>query len=147
MTRIDFYILDNNTHQAREHFACRLIEKVQLQGHAIFVQSSNAQHAKLLDDLLWSFKPESFVPHARSDSAIAKSCSVVIASEQIENQENDNNDVLINFNPTVPNSFSHYNRVVEIVNKQDDSSTDDGRARYKYYQDRGYKIESHTIRG
>ncbi len=147
MTRIDFYILDNDTLQAREHFACRLIEKVQSQGHTIFVQSTDAQHAKLFDDLLWSFKPEAFVPHARSDSAIAKSCSVVIGSEQIDNQESIKNDVLINFNPTVPNCFSHYSRVVEIVNKQDDNSTDDGRARYKFYQDRGYKIESHKIRG
>ena len=149
MTRIDFYILDNNTPQAREHFACRLIAKAQRQGNSIFVQSHTVQQAELLDNLLWSFKPESFIPHAQSDSDLAKNCSVIIGTDHSDDtitDENRKNDVLINFNATVPNSFSQYSRVVEIVNKQDNSSID-GRTRYSFYKDRGYKMESHNIRG
>jgi len=146
MTRIDFYIVDSNTPLIRENFACKLIEKVQQQGHNIVVTSTSTQHAKLLDDLLWSFKPESFVPHALSDSTIAQECSVVIGTENTITHENRENDVLVNFNTDVPKSFSQYSRVVEIVNKQDNSSTE-GRIRYSYYKDRGYKMESHNIRG
>jgi len=146
MTRIDFYILDDNTHQAREHFACRLIEKVSQQGHHVFVEPDSTQHAKLLDDLLWSFKPESFVAHALSDSKIANQTSVVIGVEPNITTDINNNDVLINFDTAVPSSFSQYSRVVEIVNKKDNSSID-GRIRYKFYQDHGYKMESHNIRG
>ncbi|VAW91611.1 DNA polymerase III chi subunit [hydrothermal vent metagenome] len=153
MTRIDFYILDSNTPQARESFACRLIEKVQQQGHSIFVQSHSTQHAELIDDLLWSFKPESFVAHARIDSTIAKNCSIVIGQSKQLNQEHattadcHQHDVLINFESTVPSDFSYYNRVVEIINKTDNATTEDGRVRYAHYKDRGYKIESHNIRG
>ncbi|MFV1983141.1 MAG: DNA polymerase III subunit chi [Thiohalomonadales bacterium] len=146
MTRIDFYILDNNTPQARENFACRLIEKAQHLGHSIFVQSQTTEHAELLDDLLWSYKPESFIPHALSKSASATNCSVVISTEQQKTEKNKNNDVLINFSSTVPDLFSQYSRVVEIVNKNDNSSID-GRTRYKYYNDRGYQMEYHNIRG
>ena len=145
MTRIDFYILESNTPQAREKFACRLIEKVQSNGHSIFVQSQAVQQSELLNDLLWSFKPESFLPHALLDSTEAKNCSIVIGNKTATD-ENRINDVLINFDPDVPDSFSQYNRVVEIVNKQDNSSVD-GRTRYAYYKDRGYKMESHNIRG
>jgi DNA polymerase-3 subunit chi len=146
MTRIDFYILDTTTPQSREKFACRLIEKVHHQGHHVFVQSHEVQHAELFDELLWSFKPESFVPHALSDSNEAKDCSVIIAGSTSAKADNQINDVLINFKPTVPESFSQYSRVVEIVNKKDDSSIE-GRNRYSYYKDRGYKMESHNIRG
>ncbi len=152
MTRIDFYILDSNTPQARENFACRLIEKIQQQGYSIFVQSHSTQHTELIDDLLWSFKPESFVAHTRIDSTIAKNCSILIGqTEQLSSTEattkNKQHDVLINFNNAVANTFSHYNRVVEIINKKDSSTTNDGRLRYAHYKSRGYKIESHNIRG
>ncbi len=153
MTRIDFYILDSSIPQARENFACRLIEKIQQQGYSIFIQSHSTQHAELIDDLLWSFKPESFIAHARIDSAIAKNCSILIAqTEQLSTKQaittkSKQHDVLINFDGTVPNTFSHYNRVVEIINKNDTNTTDDARVRYTHYKDRGYKIESHNIRG
>jgi len=146
MTRIDFYIIDSSTPQVRENFACRLIDKAQSQGHSIFVQSHSPQHAELLDNLLWTFKPASFVTHSLSDSSIAKNCSVVIGNNHDTNIKNSKNDVLINFDTTVPDAFSQYGRVIEIVNKQDDSSVN-GRIRYKFYKDRGYKMESHNIRG
>lgn len=146
MTRIDFYILDTSSTKARENFACRLIEKVQQQGHSVFVQSISTQHAALIDDLLWSFKAESFVPHALSGTRSVVNCSVIIGTEHAANDNNKKTDVLINFDSTVPDYFSHYSRVVEIVNKKDNSSHD-GRIRYKYYQDRGYKMETHNIRG
>ncbi len=145
MTRIDFYILESNTPQAREKFACRLIDKAQRNGHSVFVQSQVVLQTELLNDLLWSFKPESFIPHALLDSKEAKDCSVLLGND-ITTVENRTNDVLVNFDHTVPDSFSQYSRVVEIVNKQD-NSTVDGRTRYTYYKDRGYKMESHNLRG
>ncbi|MFV2059255.1 MAG: DNA polymerase III subunit chi [Gammaproteobacteria bacterium] len=146
MTRIDFYILDTANPHSREKFACRLIEKAQSQGHQIHVQSHGSQHAKLLDDLLWSFKSESFIPHAMSDSTDALNCSVIIEHKASAATDHNVNDVLINFDTTVPVSFSQYSRVIEIVNKKDNSSIE-GRSRYTYYKDRGYKMESHNIRG
>jgi len=149
MTRVDFYLLETSTNQARENFACRLIEKVQNQGHNIFVQTQSTQLAGELDNLLWSLKPESFIPHALADSEVALNCSVVIGDvNRSVTDESIKNDVLINFDSDVPNSFSQYNRVVEIINTKDnDGLVTQGRARYKFYQDRGYKMETHNIRG
>jgi DNA polymerase-3 subunit chi len=51
---------------------------------------------------------------------------------------------MINLATSVPESFSRYERVAEIVDANADRR-DAGRSRYKYYRDRGYELNSHNL--
>ena len=68
-TRIDFYLLqdvadnEEKASQSKYALACRLIEKAYLRGHKVFVFCNNRQEAETLDELLWTFKEDSFIPH------------------------------------------------------------------------------------
>ena len=63
MPKVDFYSLQQSDEQARLFFACRLTEKVLGQKLKIYIHTDSESAAQEMDDLLWSFKPESFIPH------------------------------------------------------------------------------------
>ena len=62
MTHVDIYLLQDDSLD-RNHYACRLIEKAYRRQHHVYVQTSSQEHAETLDELLWTFKEESFIPH------------------------------------------------------------------------------------
>ncbi|MED5461998.1 MAG: DNA polymerase III subunit chi, partial [Pseudomonadota bacterium] len=63
MARVDFYILQTSGELARQQFACRLAEKAYKLDNRIHIHVSEPEAAARLDDLLWTFRGGSFVPH------------------------------------------------------------------------------------
>ena len=61
MTQVEFYILEND--QSREMMACHLVEKAWQQQHRVHIHTESAAQAKKLDEMLWSFSDDSFIPH------------------------------------------------------------------------------------
>lgn len=136
MTRISFYLLPGNEDVQR--FACRLAEKVHHLGQRTYIHCPDAKQAQALDELLWTFRQGSFLPHSLSADD-AGQVAVHIGAEPGENH----GEVLINMGPDVPMCFSHFERVVEAV-AADAKQT--ARDRYRFYQDRGYPLETHDLR-
>ena len=66
----------------------------------------------------------------------------VLLGQDIEPEGSD--DVLINLSSEVPSFFSRFSRVVEPV-AADDSARAAARERYRYYQDRGYTLNTHKL--
>jgi len=139
MTKVDFYILENPT--AQQQFVCRLAEKAWQRGHRVFIHTANVAQSRQLDDLLWTFRDGSFLPHSLDDAADADRVSVHIGHSG-EPQHHD--DVLINLNREVPLFFSRFSRVAEVV-AGDEQDKQAGRERFRFYRDRGYPLDSHTI--
>ena len=53
-------------------------------------------------------------------------------------------NLLINLSPEHPLFFSQFESVAEFINDDNDTKTQ-GRERYRFYQQRGYELESHKI--
>lgn len=141
MTRVDFYILEQQHAEARQRFACRLAEKAWRQGHRVYIHTDGIAQSHRLDELLWSYRVESFVPHALDDDAAADAAPVHIGHGD-EPQHHD--DLLINLTPDVPLFFSRFDRVIELVGQQEESRRQ-GRERFRFYRERGYPLANHTI--
>lgn len=144
MTQIDFYILSSRSDDARLKLACRIAEKaMQLDKH-VYIHAESTVQGRQLDELLWTFSQGSFVPHrllgegGREQPAepVVIGCGAEPAQEPW--------DVLLNLNGTVPEFFSRYARVAEIVDA-DDRRLELGRQRYRYYRDRGYELNTHRM--
>ena len=58
-----FHILSRNTPEARNLHAAKLAEKAWLQGDRVGITCDSMEQAVELDELLWSFSPDSFIPH------------------------------------------------------------------------------------
>ena len=137
MTQIDFHILQEASVEARWLYVCRFIEKVERLGHRILVVVDTLEEAQELDDLLWSFKPESFIAHK------------IIGGDEEANVEitytanaGEHHDVLINLSSQIPECFSRFTRAAEIV-IQEPKILENTREHYKFYKQRGYPITQH----
>jgi len=142
MTRVDFYILRSTGPEARLQFACRLTEKAWSQHQRVYIHAPDAPAATRLDLLLWTFRPGSFVPHQLND-ATGTDCPVLIGHGD---EPAAHHGVLVNLDEEVPLFFSRFERVVEIIN-QDENVRQTGRNRFRFYRDRGYDLHSHTLDG
>jgi DNA polymerase-3 subunit chi len=141
MTQVDFYILGERAAGNRYLLACRLAEKIYHQGRRIFIHTVSAEEARHMDRLLWTFRQGSFVPHAMQEKTDPSMTPVIIGSNGEAGEEH---DVMINLAPEVPNFFSRFERVAELIDKEPEIKAA-GRARFRFYRDRGYPLNTHDI--
>jgi DNA polymerase-3 subunit chi len=141
MTQVDFYILEDSQPAARALLTCRLSEKAYRQGHQVFINAESGQQLKQLDDMLWTFRDGSFLPHGLYEKN-ADSTHPVLLGHGVEPEGP--NDVLVNLSNDVPAFFSRFNRVAELVGG-DEAQRAAARERYRFYKDRGYSLNTHKL--
>ncbi len=144
MTRIDFYILPGRDPHTRRVTACKLIEKAYRQGHQVFLQTGSAEETRLFDDLLWTFRQGSFVPHeicADPDAPIEAPVLIGhgLAPAAVR-------DVLLNLGSEIPEDYARFERLAEFID-EDEAVKRAGRVRYKAYKEAGYAPETHKLDG
>ncbi len=141
MTHIKFYVLGKSGTGSRDRLACRITEKALQQGHKVFIHTRSAQQSQTLDDLLWTFSDRSFLPHAIHSTDASQDEPVLLAHDT---EPNTHHDVLINLGDEIPDYFSRFERVVEIVD-HNETDKNTARERFRHYRERGYPLESHDI--
>ena len=141
MTRVEFYIFGETTPGDRLGLACRLSQKAVERGRTLHIHAAGEEQARLLDERLWTFRPESFVPHALAGSDEAEASPVVIGHGA---DPDGPHDVLINLAGEVPPFFSRYERVIEIVDHDAEQKLR-ARDHYRFYRDRGYPLTDHRL--
>jgi DNA polymerase-3 subunit chi len=139
VTRVDFYVLENAAADARLLLAARLCEKAHRQGHRIYLHAPDEALARHMDDLLWTYRPESFLRHG----LIGAADSETIGIGWQEHPEG-HDDVLINLGLAVVPFFSRFHRVAELVSRAPDSLPA-LRQNWRYYKDRGYPLHKHDL--
>jgi len=144
MTRVDFYLTQKSQKKKIFNTACRLAEKASRQGRHIFIHTDDAEQAEKMDELLWTFRQGSFVPHAIIEAGASPSAYETILIGHDHDPEC-KHDVLINLASSIPDFFSRFERVAEIVSG-DESQRDEARQRFKFYRDRGYELNTHDIK-
>jgi len=102
--RIDFYVLAAPGASSRLHFACRLTEKAYGMDTNVYAHTSSPGQADQLDQLLWTFRDGSFVPHERlvPDRKQARA-PIRIGTPEVYSAEG---EFLINLCDVVPTFFS-----------------------------------------
>ncbi len=139
MTQVDFYILPDTTPRGRALFTCKLAEKAFGLGHHSFVHLASETEARELDDLMWTFRDRSFLPHCLADQETPAPIHLGFGQEPSEGSH-----LLINLSSEVPRFFSRFERVAEVLDA-DARIRDLGRERFRYYKDRGYPLETHKL--
>ncbi len=142
MARIDFYILNRAGQHSRQTFACRLAEKAYRLDNTVHIHAGNRGDAQRLDELLWTFRGGSFVPHQRiSDPAAVIESPITIGCEDDPVQPR---DLLINLCDDIPPCAEAFPRVAELVTSDDDCKQL-SRKRFAAYRDQGHTLETHNV--
>jgi DNA polymerase-3 subunit chi len=139
MTRVGFYVVQAADQGQRLQVAARLADKAFQQGHRIFINAADEAQARSLDELLWSFRPASFLPHGLQGQEHSDTIAIGWGQEPL-----DHNDLLINLQLDIPPFFSRFQRVAEVVT-QDPGSLQALRESWKFYKERGYQLEKHDL--
>ena len=139
MTRVGFYVVQGAEQGQRLQVAVRLADKAFAQGHRIFINAVDEVQARSLDEMLWSYRPASFLPHGLHGQEHSDSIAIGWGQEP-----NDHNDLLINLQLDIPEFFSRFQRVAEVVT-QDPTSLAALRKSWKFYKERGYQLEKHDL--
>lgn len=139
MTRVDFYVLSAEGELTREQFACKLIEKAYKLGNRIFLRTDSAAESQRMDDLLWTFRQGSFIPH---DSDPTQIMSPIFIGQQ--HAADFAAEVLVNLGQSVPDGINQYQRVAEIV-AGDTLNRDNARQRFRHYRGLGLDVNSHDV--
>ena len=138
MTEITFYTFaDSPLDVAR-----RVAAKAHGQGKQVMIYAPDAAVADAIDRLLWTTPALGFVPHCRDSDALASETPILIGTDADALRQA---DVMINLHHEQPPAFARFERLVEIVG-QDESGREQGRARYRFYQARGYALQTHDLR-
>lgn len=124
----------------RTAFACRLAEKAYKLGNSVWIRVDEDMLASM-DDCLWTFKPESFVPHGIAEAATdITSQPVWLLTELPAGQC----DLLINLSlrPLQPGNYAQ--RVAEVV-IQDEAILQLTRKQYAAYKALGWALNTHKL--
>ena len=138
MTSIDFYFNAGD----RLEVACRLAGKALQQKKRVLIYAPQADVAQKIDRLLWTAQAVSFVPHCYAHDPLAAATPVLIASDDAPAAAAC--EVLLNLSAGCPPFFERHERLLEIV-AQEEEQVVSGRARFKFYRDRGYAIRNHDL--
>lgn len=138
MTRVGFYVVSDGDAARRLAVAARLANKAFARGHRIFLHCVDEQQAREMDQLLWRYPPESFLPHALFGAGEEP---VLIGWGQ---DPGGHDDLLINLGLEPPPFFPRFHRVAEVVT-QDPASLAALRAAWNFYKHRGYALEKHDL--
>ncbi len=145
-TRVSFYVLAGTDPGSRLGYACRLAEKVYKLEQRIHAHAMDGAMAKHLDDLLWTFRQGSFVPHELlAVERPAPLAPVTIGAPDAPGQiEPPAADLLINLAMDVPAFYHRYPRIAEIIDGSP-AGREAGRARHRYYRQQGLEPETHEV--
>lgn len=141
MAKADFYILNTTDHHSRLNFLCRLVEKAVGLNHQIYIHTSSEQQAIEIDDLLWSYKLESFLPHSHATQEHLDAPIVIGFGDSCGDHE----DLLINLARDLPSFYKKFERIAEIV-IQNDIILKELRAHYRQIQKDGIEAIIHDFR-
>ena len=147
LPRIDFY----HDADSKLAVAARLAQKGLAAGMRLLLLTPDAETASLADRALWTFSANSFIPHAKADSALADQSPVVIAIDggtinlqKISANATSSFDILINLGTKLPDPISPFKRIIEIAT-HDEHDKAAARERFKAYRAMGCELVTHRL--
>jgi DNA polymerase-3 subunit chi len=140
MARVNFYLLPQQHEAARSQFACRLADKLWRQGLPVQLHAASQAEAQELDQLLWSFSADSFLPHYLHGPAVQAAPGVVLTWGQAEALAPN----LLNLAGALPAGHAGFDTIAEIV-LDEDAAKARSRELWNEYKQAGHTLLHHRI--
>ena len=141
MPRADFYLIDKPRFREQPLLlVCELAKRGFAANLPILVLARDAAQAEAIDDLLWSFDPDEYLPHqiAGMDEG-DDDTPILIATPEMDIPAR---AMLINLRDAAP--AGSFDRVLEVV-PADPSARGPLRERWKHYQALGFDVTKHDM--
>lgn len=134
MAKVSFYLFEKSNERQVES-TCRLCRKILRKSQRIWLHCPTQELQQQLDDLLWSFDTESFIPHG-IDQPHARVCISASLPEETGR-------IVFNFNNQALEQYARFSHIIEII-ENNEPAKQAGREKFKQY--RRYGIEPKTFK-
>ncbi len=147
-TQVMFYLLpdedktdasDINASTALYH-ACLQASYFYRQNQRVFIYTQDQKSAEQVDEMLWAFDSDSFVPHNLSGEGPKQGAAVEISHQAPRGRR----PVLINLSSTVPDFASQFQLIVDFV-PSDETLKQLARERFKTCRQWGFQVDNQAI--
>lgn len=145
MPEASFYILPTRSLSDRFIFACKLIETAYRKGQFCYVYTDSLQQSQQLDNQLWTFRENSFIPHQLYDGGENKAPdfkkTVLIGSQAAPKEWQ---SLIFNLSSKYPDDLKKTDRVLEILDNNEELKHA-GRQRFRQYKQDGFEVLTFKI--
>lgn len=140
MAQADFYVLPDTEPESRTAFLCRLADKVLGRGLNVYIHVENEPEAERLDQLLWDYRADAFIPHGIIDRKPGAPVQIGWGDSLPEHR-----DVYINLALKASEETLKFERILEIVIQQPEI-LDATRNNFALYKKNGITPKMHDMR-
>jgi DNA polymerase-3 subunit chi len=141
-TQAMFYIVEEQNkiagvsdEQTHLHYACLQAAHFYRQNQRVFIYTQDQQTAHAIDEMLWAFDPDSFVPHNLIGEGPKQGAAVEISWQAPTNRR----AVLINLTSTVPNFANQFTYFIDFV-PTDETMKAQARERFRTCRQWGFQV-------
>ncbi|HKR76146.1 MAG TPA: DNA polymerase III subunit chi [Rhodanobacter sp.] len=140
MPRADFYLIDKPRFREQPLLlVCELAKRAFAAQQPTLILTRDHAQAEALDELLWAFDEDAFIPHQLAGDDDDADTAVLIVPPGVDTPDR---PLLINLREHCPDA--HCERVLEVV-AADPAERDGSRERWREYQRRGFGIAKHDM--
>ncbi len=141
MPKVDFYLINESSYETSFGFVCRLLDKAYQQKNYVYVQVNNEDEAKTLDDLLWTFRDDAFIPHHLATQTSTIKPFIIIGFGQEPTKPH---DILLNLTKDILPFYNKFKRVIEIV-PNENKSKEICRKKFRQYKTDNCELTTHDL--
>ncbi|MGZ9108419.1 MAG: DNA polymerase III subunit chi [Micavibrio sp.] len=134
MTEIRFYHLNTRT---LDQALPEIVQKAFAAGHKILVRAVSDSEVERFNALLWTFRPDSFIPHGSKKDGHGDQQPVWLTAG---NDNPNNANVLITTGGLAADSFDGFTLACDIFDGRDESNVLAARDRWKTYKEAGHNL-------
>lgn len=144
-TQVMFYLLPEESSEetmATAHLfqACLHASVCYRNNQRVYIHTDDQQSAHAIDEMLWGFEPDSFVPHNLVGEGPAQGAPVEIGYQVPKNRR----PFLINLASQIPSFAGNYSHIIDFV-PAETLLKQKARERFKQYRQAGFHIETQAI--
>ena len=140
MPRADFYLIDKP--RFREDpllLVCELAKRAFAAQQSTLILTRDFEQAEAVDEYLWSFDEDSFIPHQLAGDDDDANTAVLIVPPGVETADR---PMVINLRDTC--AQGQFDRVLEVV-AADPAEREGSRVRWTEYKKAGFEVNKHDM--
>lgn len=134
MTEVRFYHLRSKT---VEQALPEILQKALDAGRQVIVRCNNEQAVSALNDYLWVFNPDSFIPHGSAKNGFAADQPVWLTAG---NDNPSSADILILTDGAGNDGAEKFALCCEMLDGRDEEAVAAARVRWKEYKEKGFTV-------
>jgi DNA polymerase-3 subunit chi len=131
VSEVSFYHLQSDP---IERALPRLLEKVTERGFRVLLRGVEEARLEQLDEALWGYRPDSFLPHARDDAGLDPAAQPILLTLSPAGNPNGAN-VLVLTGDAPADDLTEYERCLYMFDGNDETALTAARTRWKAFKE------------